>query len=246
MIRAVLSKLIRTTSALVLLGTCVVAACGDDDPGTVTITGTVVSFTGDPDEDGPLAVVQVCQLATPNCMTTNADGQFTLEVPAMSEVGLTLVLPDFVDTLVADVTDEGINTVPTITMPSNEYMEEFAISLMTDFPIRTGLSFIRTSTGAVDSMSIAGATYTLFNGTGTPYYLDDENVPSSSLTETQESGIGGFFEMAESGKTVEVELGGAASNCRPGAAWPGSDEGRIQFPILDGFVTQATVVCDAP
>lgn len=246
MIFAVLSKLIRAIGALAVLVACALAACGDDDPGTVTIVGTVVSFTGDPEEDGPLAVVQVCQLATPNCMTTNAEGEFTLEVPAMSEVGLTLVLPDFVDTLVADVTNEGINTVPTIAMPSNEYMEEFAIGLMTDFPLRTGLSFIRTSTVGSDPTGVAGATYALVEGTGLPYYLDDEDVPSSSLTETQESGIGGFFEMAESGKTVEVELGGAATNCRSGAAWPGSEEDRIRFPILDGFVTQATVVCDAP
>ena len=219
----------------------VLGACGEDAPPPVTLAGIVVSFDGDPDSSEPIAAVQVCEIATRNCITTNDDGEWELELPGQSEVALTLVKEGFVRTLVSDVSDAEINVVPTINMPTDGYMEEFAAALNTDFPLRTGLSFIRADTG--DGGRLAGVTMTLSGGTGEPYYLDDDRVPDAELTETQVPGVGGFFEMPDTGETVTVEFGGTGTDCVPAAGWP-SGENQVRFPILDTFVTQVVARCE--
>ena len=232
----------------------VTVGCGSDNPEPVTITAVVVSYDGDPSSGEPVELVQVCELATRNCDTTDEAGQFELELPRDSEVALTLVKEGFGDTLVSDVTDEELNTGrPTILLPTEGWIETFATQLGTSFPTcppeqiacENGIVLIITRDGLRrDDNPIAGVSYELIVGEGEPYYLDDEGNGDPSLEATGALGAGGFYELKDIGKIHEVSLSGMDGDCRAAAAWPGEEPNTIRFMVLDKFLTQATVVCD--
>ncbi len=235
----------------------VAVGCGNSDPEPVTITAVVRSYDGDPEASEPVELVQVCELATRNCETTDENGEFELELPGDTEVALTLVKEGFVDTLVSDVTDEDFNTGrPTVFIPTDGYIEAFTEALETTFPscgeqpedpvvCENGIVLITTRDGLRrEDDPIAGVTYELLEREGNPYYLEDDGSPDTSLDATGALGAGGFFELKDIGKTYEVKVAGAGSDCRAAAAWPGREPNTISFKVLDKFVTLASVVCD--
>ena len=239
-----------------ILSLAVLTGCGSKSPEPVNIKGTVLAYDGDPENSEPVELVQVCQLDQPttrNCDTTDANGEFELELPGDIEATLTLVKEGFGSTLVSNVTDSDIITTGTIFIPTEAWLNDFAAALGIEFPeceegefvCENAIALITTRDGlSREDEPIAGVSYELLEGEGEPYYLDDNAIPDTSLDETQASGVGGFFNMPEIGKTHEVRIDGAGDNCGPAAGWPGKDPNTVRFPVLDKFVTQVTVVCD--
>jgi len=124
-------------------------------------------------------------------------------------------------------------------MFSDERLTEEFGRLPTPYPPRdTGALFIATFPLS------AGVTFTLKDATGNGYYLDEDRRMQWGLDATTAAGAGGFVEVGPG--DVQVEVGGAAERCFPGAAWPGNDSNRISMPVRDGYITYATVICTVP
>lgn len=85
--------------------------------------------------------------------------------------------------------------------------------------------------------------FELVEGTGRSYYLNEANLPTTTLTETVDNGSGGFIEATEG--TLEVRLTGTQNCERPYSAWPGAEANQFRFPSRGGFLTVPVVWCDA-
>lgn len=129
---------------------------------------------------------------------------------------------------------------------SDTLASTLAALLNTPYPPEgTGLLAISALVAPItdDNNGITGVTFTP-GQTATSYYLDENEFPSLDLTETAApSGAGGYVELAPG--TLEVTLGGTASNCIIVSGWAGSDASSMRVPIQAGFFTQAFVTCDA-
>lgn len=234
-----------STVLLLLVAGAVVASCGSStSAGTVTLELTVIAF----DPDGPdvrVVGAEVCVVGDGECQTTDADGLAVLALPANAEVALTIEATGYTPALspqtTKDVDLSGIQTA----LLTEETSALLAGALGTPYPLGdSGLMAISAlNETPADDNGVAGVTYTLAGAT--PYYLDENSFPTYELTETtRPDGAGGFVELAAKPDGYDVTVGGTASNCTIGSAWPGSSPDLVRVPTLAGFFTQASIVCD--
>ncbi len=239
----------RIAGVAVLAGAFLFTSCSDEgEPSTFRNTGTVNEANlagGDPT---PIAGATVCEVDTNNCVTTDANGQGTLDLPRNVDSAVTFVHDDYLSVITPFNSDLTGDTTTTTLMGTNEIVQVFADILMSPFPTTTGVTTIianQEGAGADGANApLAGVTYELVTGSGIPYFVDDTTgtvLPSRMLTETQAPGWGGFIEMPAG--TVEVRYGGTATNCTRGFAWEGSAPNQIRMPVRAGFQTQATILC---
>lgn len=243
----------KPTGALLLVFAFAATGCGESGgdtgaggsgpPATVTVEFAVIDFQpGQPNI--PFEGAQVCVLDSTNCATSDAEGLATLEAPANAETGFEVTAEGYSPTIAPQTTsDEDLTTLTAIL--SDTLAGSLAALLGTPYPPDgTGILAISAVTAPIadDENGIPGVTFTA-DRTAISYYLDENELPSLDLTETTTpSGAGGYIEL-EPG-TVEVSLGGTASNCVVVSGWPGSDASSLRLPIRDGFFTQAFVTCD--
>ncbi len=255
----------KATGALILVGALAVVGCGESSSGgaggsggtggfagtggtggtapTVTVEFTVIDFQpGEPNI--PFEGAEVCVLDSSNCATSDVDGLATLEVPANSDTGFTVIAEGYTPTIAPQTTgDQDLTTLTAIL--SDTLASTLAALLNTPYPpVGTGLVALSALVAPItdDENGIPGVTFTA-DSTASSYYLDENEFPSLDLTETTApSGAGGYIEIAPG--TLEVALGGAASNCIVVSGWAGSDADSLRVPIREGFFTQAFITCD--
>lgn len=214
-----------------------VIACNQvtSEPEVVQLALTAKGF----DEVIPLEGVEICQLDTTNCATTNAAGNATLELPAGEKVAWTTVREGYGSYLVADVTDADFAPTSAFAMGSNEWLAKQFGLVLSDYPPR--------STGAVLVALVppfAGATVTLVDATGKRFYIDEEGNSALGLEATTSDGTAGFVEVGPG--EFQVEIGGTAQRCVPARAWPSDEDNRIEVPVREGYITAAAVNCALP
>jgi hypothetical protein len=200
-------------------------------------------FVTTQESQGPVPVgpalegVEVCQTETTNCVTSDAEGEAVLMLPANQEVSYTVSKEGYVPFLAGDVTDETFT--PSITWPmfSNAQIEDNARNrLMIAWPWTGGVIALGAGLG------MAGVTYDLIDGTGKQWYKEEDWNVTLDLTATTSAGQGGFAEVSPG--EYQVEFGGTAVNCTPSLAWPGNAPNRVRVPVEDGHLTFATMECE--
>jgi len=240
--------------ASTIVGALTLFGCGDSggDGGTAgtggsaqTVTVELAVFEFAPGEANvPVPDAEVCVLDSSNCATSDAEGLVTLQVPANAETGFTVIAAGFTPTIAPQTTtDEDLtNLTPLL---ADTLATALAAILNTPYPFEgTGAVALSVLVAPVtdDDNGISGVTLTA-DRTATSYYLDEDEFPSLDLTETiAPSGAGGYIELAAG--TLEITLGGTASNCIIVSGWAGSDASSVRVPIEVGFFTQAFVTCD--
>lgn len=237
--------------AIVFAGTLV--GCGDSNGegtggtggsvDTVSVDLSVVEFEPGT-TDTPIEGAEVCVSDTTNCATSDAGGMVTMEVPANAEIVFEVTANGYAPTLTPQTTTDENVTTQLSPLLADSVVELLAGILATPYPFdETGVVGISVLTEpvAADGNGIAGVTLTA-DPTATSFYLDEDEIPRREATATTTpSGAGGFIEVAPG--TLEVELGGTASNCVVVAGWPGG-ENSVRLPARAGFITQGIVSCD--
>ena len=114
----------------------------------------------------PLEGVRVCEGDTDdNCVFSDANGDFTLWLPADQEVFYTIQKEGYETSLWSVVIPESGRTDPWTGMTTDELMAEMYEGAMSPYP-RLGTGDINIKITPV----FAGATFELVGATGTPYY----------------------------------------------------------------------------
>jgi len=215
----------------------VIAACVDVVP-----EAAVLVQVAEGDGEKAVAVlegVEVCQADTENCVETDSNGEATLLLPAGEEVSYTVTKKGYEPQLWVDVTDEGYVANPRPNLWRNELTADWYRTMMSQYPLIGGAVFL--------DVGFEGATFELVDATGKAFYLvsDDDNFQASlELDATTSNGAGGFLEVAPG--EFQIEIGGTASGCVPGRAWPGDSESRIRFPVRAGYLTSLHAICSRP
>ncbi len=208
--------------------------------GTVALTATVTEAPSIDCElfDGPaLEGVELCEADTTNCALTNAAGFAQIMVPANQEVTYTLSKDGFAPYAIGDVS-EPPSIGSTWPMLSDALMEAEGERVGFAWPSDDGLLPL-----AAFPLQ-AGVTWEIDDGTATVYYMDEACLAQTDLTATTSGGRGGFYDVSVGVR--EIEFGGAAANCTPGIAWPGSAANQIRVPVRAGHFGYGSMNCDAP
>jgi hypothetical protein len=226
------------------------AGCGDDDGGsepgqTVQLDLQVIEFEPGASVDPPLEGAEVCEADTSNCDTSDSEGMVTLDVPANSELELLVNADGYGPTLTPLTTSEDDVDGQVTPLLTEDVLTVLAGALGTPYPLTDdGLIAVSALVAPVSGQDngIGGVTFTP-DSSGTLYYLDENEIPRTDISATTEpSGAGGLVEVAPG--TLELTLGGTASNCTIASGWPGSDSTSIRLPVRAGYITQGFVTCD--
>ena len=208
--------------------------------GTVTLIVTATeapSIDGDLFNGPPLEGVDLCEADTTNCATTDAAGLAQIMLPANQEVTYTVSKSGFVPYAVGDVSEPpGIGG--TWPMISDALMEAEGERVGFSWPSEDGLLPLAVSPNQ------AGVTWEIDVESATVYYMDEDGVAQTDFTATTSAGRGGFYDASVGVR--EVDFGGAAANCTPGIAWPGTAPNQIRVPVRAGHFGYGSMDCDAP
>lgn len=186
---------------------------------------------------GALEGVEVCEVDTDNCVTTNESGNAVIDVPAEEEVAMTYVKEGYAKYLnMLVVPAEGL--VEPSAMATDQRFQEQHELVGSPYPMEgTGTIFLD------DGREYVGATFALVgDATGTEWYRDDDLDWDSGLTATTSGGGGGFSEVAPG--VVQVEIGDA--NCTIVRGWAGDADNRLKILVKEGFMSRPDVDCEAP
>ena len=232
-------------------------AAGDGGSGGLSDTPSLVQyfffyFEWDTDRrDVPLEGVRVCQGGTDNCTSTNANGRAVLDVPTNQEIAFTAEKKGYGSMVAADVSDKDAagGEIPT-RLYKDDYLASVAAQIGTPYPWQGGI------VGLVRYPLLAGVTYTPVGATidavGQQFYFDSETEEYSLALQatTLFAGLhlyplatGGFAEVTPGEQ--EFELGGDAGDCDfTSWGWPTGEPNRLRVPVLEGFMTYGSMICD--
>jgi len=201
----------------------------------VLLTVFMTSFEP-PIMPGAVEGMRICELDTANCAVTDEGGLATLEVSAGQEIALTMEKEGFGSYIYTYVVpaDGGLMLLGNAT---DARFEEMFGLVMSPYPVE--------GTGSVwVSGSPEGAVLTLLNGTGKPFYAEDDVKWSWSLdlTAATANGGGGFVEVPAD--EYQVEVTGTSKNCFPVRGWPGDSENTVRMPVREGYFSSARMLCD--
>ena len=187
-----------------------------------------------------LVGVSVCEADTTNCAVSDGLVPVELQVPANQEISYTQTKDGFDSRLRSDIMPPGLTIVVPVMVPAAQVAEQFE-RLMSPYPmVGTGaVSVLVWGSAAGDP--IPGATLDLVDGTGKPYYANDDGTWNGDLTATTIEGSGGFVDV-DPGE-VEVRVGGAAKTCEVFRGWPGTEANSIRMAVREGFRTSARLLC---
>ena len=181
-------------------------------------------------------MVRVCVLDTGNCAVTNSSGNATLEVFAEQETAYTMEEGGLAPHIYMHVPRVGVPLgVGNSTVARME--ENFGL-VDSPYPMR--------GTGAIwVSGSPEGATLTLLNGTGKPFYTEDNERQSwnPDLTAATSPRLGGGFVEVVPGD-YQVEVSGTSESCVPARGWPGDSVNTVRMPVREGYLSSARVECE--
>ncbi|MBW2375703.1 MAG: hypothetical protein JRF55_06850 [Deltaproteobacteria bacterium] len=210
--------------------------------GTATLTLLAMEFDEE-EKRVPLLGVRVCETGTTNCAVTDASGPAILQLPADQETSYTQEKEGYGAELRADIIPAIVGSTVIPIMRPDAWLEDMYERVTSPYPMEaTGTIFIQVAGGSSIDGSIPGATLDLIGTTGKAFYLDEDGNWSTDPTATTSSGGGGFVEVTPG--EYQIQIGGAAENCRLIRAWPGDSENRIRLPVREGYETTARVDCD--
>jgi hypothetical protein len=185
---------------------------------------------------------EICLTHTNECELSDSSGNAILELPVDEEISYTVTKDGYEARLRVDVTDESFAARPLFNMWNDELTADWYDTLMSSYPFTNeGSVFIRVMPRSADGVR-AGVTFDLKRASAPRFYMIDEFTGNVDAEATTEFGTGGFVEVPPG--EYEIEIGGTASACAPGLAWPSDKENRIRFPVRAGYETELTVVCD--
>jgi len=186
---------------------------------------------------GALSGVEICEMDTDNCVTTDEEGNATIVLPAEQETAITLVKEGFAKYLDPYIIPAMGAAQPAV-LATAERMGEMHALVDSPYPMEgTGTVFVSIP-GAYE-----GATFALVgDATGTGFYRDENLDFDPDLTATTSGGGGGFTEVSLG--EVQVDIGDA--NCTVVRGWAGDADNRLKYPVREGFFSRADVSCEAP
>jgi hypothetical protein len=217
------------------------------DGPTITVSG-VVTAAG---TQAPLAGATVCQyypaISPPSCVTTDADGNYALTLPANANTGVTTVASGYFPEIEIGTTPDASAVVNTGLL-SNDLANVYASAVGGTFDPSKG-QLIAQMLGPNAFVPDAGGPAGLPNGTialspasgAGPFYSGQSGLPNSSLTSTTTSGQAGFLNV-DPGQPV-VSIVPEAGTCTPILAWPGSAPNTVTALVAAGYLTRISVVC---
>lgn len=197
----------------------------------------------------PIEGARVCVLGAVDCVTTDAEGLVELRFPPDQEVAFTVETEGYGSWVFANVTDDRFPEEGTAEMTTVEALSEIAAQLGITYPWKQGM------VGLQRWPSRAGVRFVPVGSTvdavGEPFYFDASTLDYSlELTATTDFVATPYFQLASGGFTEvapgvqQFELAGAAGECASSWAWPGDAPNRIRIPVLEGFTTYGSMICD--
>ena len=186
---------------------------------------------------GALPGVEICEMDTDNCVTTNDQGNAVIELPAEQEAAITLAKEGYASYLDSHIIPATGGTEAAV-LATYERLDAMHELVDSPYPMEgTGTLYVE----ALDAY--VGATLALVgDATGKQWYRDENTDWDTDLTATTSGGGGGFSELAPG--TVQVDIGDAS--CTVIRGWPGDADNRLKLPIREGFLSRTDVRCEAP
>lgn len=212
---------------LVAVASCVGAECNTNCGGTAAGEPIPATFTVTDGTD-PVEGAEVCVLDTTDCATSNASGELSLDIPALSEVALTIVATDYIPVLYGAVTG-----------PSDA---SFNVTLRPTAEIEAGADAAGVTldgTKGIIGFSVlgpAGTTAELSPASGTLVYQDENGDADPSLTGTVEGvvGMGTFWNVEPGDYDLSYSHPDTTCQASPVGTWKGSTEGTARVTVLAG------------
>jgi len=220
-------------------GTAGTGGTGGSGGDTTAVTVLVTGY--DPAQGGflgPLEGVKICLVETGDCVTTDALGGATQQVPLDQEISATFEKEGYIPYLIPVFVSEqpGVFKLGMGSLARWEFLHGLVMS-----PFRPeGVGDII----IVADPAFAGATFDLGSAAGNAFYYNQEGNWDADLTETTSWGWGGFTEVSPG--EVQVEFGGTATGCMATTGWPGNVDNSVRMPVRAGYLNQISVSCNAP
>jgi hypothetical protein len=221
------------------------------EPVTLLLSVVTASLLGPapPALGPPLEGARVCELGTENCETSDERGKVILDLPGNQEVAYTIEKEGYGPRIISDVTDENFPSTTFWEMFTDAQLGEIAEAIGTPYPWTGGIPGLNLASTLV--LTLVGAKLQMVDGSGKPFYLEDAAtwLYSPDLDATQVSAFGGFRPLAVAGFAEvppgvhEFEVVGGVG-CSLLQGWPGDGPNRIRIPIVEGFNTYGSLICE--
>ena len=222
----------------------VVVGCDDDTPEPrITVNQHVKDFmTGD-----PLTNVTVCIHGRSDlgCATSDAAGNYSLEIPADQDLSFTYERSDYWPMLVeARSPAEDWNTVDDMAMNSELEVGILLASANITPDSAKGhlLVSIFDSASVADATTVTDVSIAIDGGGGTIAYVTENNLMDTDLTGTTFRG-GAVVINADPG-VYTVTLSHPTLTCKPIYAIAGAQTGTFRATIIPVAVTWLNAYCD--
>jgi len=231
---------------LALCGALVWTSCGDggDSAPTITITGSIA----DASTFAPLEDVRICLYehhSTP-CAHTDADGSYSMDVPASSE-------------LIFEVTRDGYWPYLTnFLAPGIDYEFPGPLYIFSEAEVLAGAASLGETIDAerghlwvtvsdartVDGASgLPGAALDLDPGAGgILFFVDDDQSLSKTRTTTSSQGMASYMNAAPGDWILQVSH--PDLECKPEHAFAGPQANSFRVHLTAGYTTSIFVYCD--
>jgi len=177
------------------------------------------------------------------CVTSDASGAFTLDVPAHQEIAITVSADGFAARLLtASTVGKGLTW--TITLPAGDSQAARYTKLGTTRPdAASGAIVANTRAPNGIDHGLDGVTMSVDPPSGHgPFYFAPDGAPDASRTSTST-----YAEIIVAGLApgvVEVTTGPADVTCVPSfGGWPSNRPGSVRVPIVAGFETRLVMQC---
>jgi hypothetical protein len=207
---------------------------------TVHLVGSTVTRAG-----APLAGADVCPDGHPEipCTKSDAQGKFSLDVPAEADVAASIVKMGYVSVLFPISTGKQDIDGIVVSLPAaGERLAMYSRFGAKVPDATTGYlnAFVGTSTSPLGapgvSVSIEPA-----SGRG-PFYLADDGSPAVGAKETSRNSVALFANLAPG--TVTVRMAAAGLRCSPTfGGWKTAAPNAVRVPIAPGFETHVAEAC---
>ncbi len=195
-----------------------------------------------------LSSVQLCIYQHPElpCTETDSEGQFSLNVPANSEVAVTLALAGYAGIVVPIVTSNQDQKGWEIGLPTSASTQGFygaAPGATYPDPAR-GFLAVFLNPGNNPQSGLTGAVVSIApaSGEGPIYAGQTFTVADPTLQATSTSGVARFANVGLG--VVEVTIGPNTLSCNPNfGGWSAPDPNAVRVPIVAGFETHVGLGC---